>query len=117
MTTFEKIKKLADSHGISIQQLAEANNIGINTIYKWKNYAPKATDLAKIAKYFHVSTDYLIGNSDNPNVNTDTTDISWIDLDMPYGGKIPDELKSYYKALAQQYVKDHPEILGDKHDR
>ena len=40
--------------------------------------------------------------------------LTWEDLDvpMPYGGKIPDELKHTYAVLAQDYFKQHPEYLN-----
>lgn len=121
MTTFERIKKLAKKRGYSLQALAEKAEIGINTIYKWKNYDPKGTDLAKVAKPLNTTTDYLLGRTDNPSIPDDTADsendLSWADLDMPYGGKIPDELKGYYKAIAIQYAKDHPELMNKRDDK
>lgn len=32
-----------------------------NLFYTWKKTNPKASDLAKVADYFHVSVDYLLG--------------------------------------------------------
>lgn len=93
--------------GISLQKVAEDNNFSSNLIYRWQKTDPKGKDLAKIADYFHVTTDYLLGRSKDPLL--DENSITWQDLGMPYGGKIPDDLKGYYKVLAEQYVKEHPE--------
>jgi transcriptional regulator with XRE-family HTH domain len=41
MTTIERIKKLAKKYDMNLQETAEKAGIGINTIYKWKNYDPK----------------------------------------------------------------------------
>nr|WP_308269971.1 hypothetical protein [Lactobacillus helveticus] len=38
--------------------------------------------------------------------------LTWADLGMPYGGKIPDELKQTYVDLAESYFKRHPEMLN-----
>lgn len=111
MTTIERIKKLAKKYGMNLQETAEKAGIGINTIYKWKNYDPKGTDLAKVADILNTSTDYLLGRTDDPTKTDPDSGISWLDLDMPYGGKIPDELKGMYRALAEQYVKEHPDSL------
>ena len=71
--TFEKIKELADRHGISINKLEERLGYSRNTIYNLKTKKPNAERIAEIADYFNVSTDYLLGRTDNPNVaNTDT---------------------------------------------
>lgn len=118
MTTFERIKKLSKKLNLSLQDVAEKAEIGINTIYKWKNYDPKGTDLAKVANILHTTTDYLLGRTNNPSIPDSSTlsddTLTWLDLDMPYGGSVPDELKDYYKALAEQYIKQHPEILKNE---
>lgn len=116
MTVFERIQELAKKQAISLQKVAEDNSFSSNLIYRWKKSEPKAADLAKIADYFHTTTDYLLGRTDDPsipgnNAKKSETDLSWADLDMPYGGKIPNELKGYYKAIAIQYAKDHPELM------
>lgn len=120
MTVFDRIQNLAKKQAISLRKVAEDNNFSSNLIYRWKKSEPKAADLAKIADYFHTTTDYLLGRTDNPRIPDDDgttdseTDLSWADLDMPYGGKIPDELKGYYKAIAIQYAKDHPELMNKR---
>lgn len=64
MTTFERIKKLADNQKISLQKVATDIGLSENAIYGWKTRKPKGEDLAKIADYFHVSVDYLLGRED-----------------------------------------------------
>lgn len=123
MTTFERIKKLSKNFDLSLQDIAEQAKIGINTIYKWKNYDPKGTDLAKVANILHTTTDYLLGRTDDPTIpnnsenHINSNTLTWLDLDMPYGGTVPDELKDYYKAMAEQYIKQHPEILKKRDDK
>lgn len=66
MTTFERIKELARQHGISIRKLSTDLGFGESTIYKWKGQDPKGKDLAKVAEYFGVTTDYLLGLTGTP---------------------------------------------------
>lgn len=66
MTTFEIIKKLANQHDKSLQQVAEDLNFSKNLFYRWKTSDPKAKDLAKVADYFGVTTDYLLGRTETP---------------------------------------------------
>lgn len=66
MTTFEIIKKLAKQHDKSLQQVAEDLNFSKNLFYRWKTSDPKAKDLAKVADYFGVTTDYLLGRTETP---------------------------------------------------
>lgn len=64
MTTFERIKNLALQRDKSLQQIAEELGFSKNLFYRWKTTSPKAEDLAKVANYFNVSTDYLLGRTD-----------------------------------------------------
>ncbi|EPT38807.1 XRE family transcriptional regulator [Streptococcus agalactiae FSL S3-251] len=69
--TFEKIKELADRQGISINKLEEKLGYSRNTIYNLKTKKPNAERISEIADYFQVSTDYLLGRTDNPKIAQD----------------------------------------------
>ena len=69
---FEKIKELCQKRGISINSLEETLGDSRNTIYSMKSKKPNAERLQEIADYFNVSTDYLLGRTDNPNIAGDT---------------------------------------------
>ncbi|CZD36058.1 helix-turn-helix transcriptional regulator [Streptococcus pneumoniae] len=66
--TFEKIKELAKKRGKALGQVEEDLSYGRNTLYKIKNSTPNAERIAEIANYFNVSTDYLLGRTDNPAI-------------------------------------------------
>ncbi len=78
--TFEKIKELAKKRGKSLGQVEEDLGYGRNTLYKIKNSTPNAERIAEIANYFNVSTDYLLGRTDNPVIAGDTVTKTEIDL-------------------------------------
>jgi transcriptional regulator with XRE-family HTH domain len=67
MTPFERIKETAKKNGLSLQDTATKAGIGINTIYGWKRYVPASDKLQAVADALHVTTDYLLGNTDDPN--------------------------------------------------
>ena len=69
--TFEKIKELAKKRGKSLGQVEEDLGYGRNTLYKIKNSTPNAERIAEIANYFNVSTDYLLGRTENPVIAKD----------------------------------------------
>lgn len=77
---FEKIKELADKKGISINRLEEQLGFSRNTIYNMKTKKPNAERVAAIADYFNVSTDYLLGRTDNPRIAKDNDNSMTIDL-------------------------------------
>ena len=68
--TYEKIKELADKRGISLTKLEEDLGYSRNTLYKLKSQKPNAERISEIADYFNVSTDYLLGRTDNPKITT-----------------------------------------------
>ena len=65
---FEKIKELCQKRGISINSLEETLGYSRNTIYSMKSKKPNAERLQEIADYFNVSTDYLLGRTDDPSI-------------------------------------------------
>jgi Predicted transcriptional regulators len=107
MTAFERLKKLCHEQGISINVLEERIGLGKNTLYAWKKKIPGGVNLQKVADYFHVSTDYLLGRTDNPNL-PDNTIVTDEDLDkvldgvMSFGGKpLTDEDREAVRAFMQ----------------
>lgn len=71
-TAFERIKDLADKHRISLNDLEDKLGISRNSLYGIKKANPKSDRLQQIADYFNVSTDYLLGRTDNPAIAGDT---------------------------------------------
>lgn len=71
--TFDRIKELAKKQGLSINLLEEKLGYSRNTIYNLKNSKPSTERISEIADYFNVSTDYLLGRTDNPVIANDDT--------------------------------------------
>lgn len=71
-STFERIKELAKARGITLGTLEEKLGLSRNSIYTIKNKKPSAERLQLIADYFNVSTDYLLGRTDNPKIAGDS---------------------------------------------
>lgn len=67
MNTYEIIKDLAKEKGLSIRQLEINFGYSNGYIGSWKRQTPNSTELARLADYFNVSVDYLLGRTDNPN--------------------------------------------------
>lgn len=67
MNLYEKVKQMADENNVSINKIELHCGFSHNSIGKWANSSPKCDNLAKIAKYFNVSTDYLLGNEVKEN--------------------------------------------------
>lgn len=70
--TFERVRELAKKQGLSLNQLEEKLEFGKNSLYGLKKNQPSSKIIQKIADYFNVSTDYLLGRTDNPKIAGDS---------------------------------------------
>lgn len=61
MNLKERIRVLANSKGMSLPNLESELGFGNGTILKWDKSAPNTDKLSKVADYFGVSIDYLLG--------------------------------------------------------
>ena len=61
MTLVEKIRALARQRDLSLPQLEQELGLGNGTISRWRSSSPNTEKLQKIADYFQVSMDYLLG--------------------------------------------------------
>lgn len=84
---FDKIKELADKQGISLNTLEERLGYSTNYLYSLKKGNPKSDRLQEIADYFNVSTDYLLGRTDNPKIASDNEDTT-VDLKKAVAGSM-----------------------------
>lgn len=66
--TFEKVRELARKRGLSLNQVEEKLGYSKNTLYSLKRQKVSSERLQQIADYFNVSTDYLLGRTDNPAI-------------------------------------------------
>lgn len=107
--TFERIKELAKKQGLSINSLEEKLGYSRNTIYALKRNQPGSEKLQQIADYFSVSTDYLLGRTDNPNMADDTTEIFSVEgraIARKYDSFSPEKRKHYDKIIAAMFDDD-----------
>lgn len=68
---FVRLKELRKKKGLSQLRMATDLNTTQNTIsrYETGEREPGIDELIKIADYFNVSVDYLIGRTENPKMN------------------------------------------------
>ena len=63
----ERLKYLRQENNISQKQLADLFNISQQAVASWENgkNTPNPDAIVKLANYFDVSTDYLLGRNEN----------------------------------------------------
>lgn len=111
--TFDRIKELAQKQGLSINLLEEKLGYSRNTIYNLKNSKPSTERISEIADYFNVSTDYLLGRTDNPNIATNGDASAPLDLrdiaaqSMLFNGKpLTEEDIDFITAVLEAHLKN-----------
>ena len=62
---YQRIKQLCAERGLSIRQLEANLHFGNSSIKKWReSSSPSIDKITKVATYFDVSTDYLLGRAE-----------------------------------------------------
>jgi len=60
----ERIKGLADKSETTLAQLERELRLGNGTIRRWESSPPSVDKLQRVAEYFNVSIDFLLGHED-----------------------------------------------------
>ncbi len=102
-----RLKELRSRNGISQKQLADVVSISQQSVNKYENHdvQPDLQTLMRLAEYFQVSVDYLIGFSDYPkrltaqNASYDEEDLQMLSL---FSRLTPDE-KASIRSVMQHY--------------
>lgn len=114
--TFEKVRELAKKQGLSLNQVEEKLGFSKNTLYSLKRQKVSSDRLQQIADYFGVSTDYLLGRTDNPNIANSKEQFFFEDKEvnveelastaMRFNGKpLSDEDKKAIQNIIEIYLR------------
>lgn len=69
MTVLDTIKELSEKRGKTLRQVTDDLNFSENYLYSLKTKTPNGANLEKLADYFNVSVDYLLGRAEAKPVN------------------------------------------------
>ncbi|OAA91222.1 helix-turn-helix domain-containing protein [Clostridium ljungdahlii] len=98
----EKLKKLRTDKHMTQQELAKILKISSSTIgmYEQNRRSPDIQTLKLIAKYFNVSVDYLLGNSDDKTIPTPKEDTPVEKISKSLGDD--PELSEFWNVLKER---------------
>lgn len=68
-------KFLCNKKGITVSALGVELGLGKNSITRWDENKPSVDRVQKVADYFGVSVDYLLGRTDDPHPVTSNDDV------------------------------------------
>ena len=114
-----RLRFLRTENGESLEKIAKYLNVTIQTI---SNYETEKRDMTpdtilKLAEYFGVSTDYLLGKSDirNPEkAKEDPLGLAKIGFSMDKYTPPTDAQKEQIKGLLEVILKDNKKDKSDK---
>ncbi|KKI51205.1 helix-turn-helix domain-containing protein [Christensenella hongkongensis] len=109
MNFLERLEVLLKEKGVSATKMSLDLGFSKDAVFNWKKRGtiPSGEMLAKVADYFGVSVDYLLGRSDNPSPVGEIFAASSKDEDF-YGNLSEEgrrELDEYKQYLLQKYGK------------
>lgn len=107
MTIFDRTKELAKIRGLSLIEIEKRANLSEKSLYKWKTSNPSSDNLQKVADVLHVSTDYLLGRTNDPSIKSDEktkyVELTDDDIVMAFNGKpISDKYLRAIKAFLEE---------------
>lgn len=111
MRLLDNIKKIAKEHGYNLSEINDKAGLGKNTIYSWKTKTPSIENLQKVARVLHTSTDYLLGNTDDPSPATNDDYHPYVDITddetiYSYRGKpVPKEYLDVIRNLMDSEIR------------
>ncbi|MEW4223996.1 MULTISPECIES: helix-turn-helix domain-containing protein [Rossellomorea] len=69
MSLVKRIKELCDEKKITFAEVERKIGISNGQIRRWDKVSPKSENVQKVADYFDVSTDYLLGRTNVKRFN------------------------------------------------
>jgi transcriptional regulator with XRE-family HTH domain len=81
MTLFERTKEFSKKRGYSLQTTAEKAGLSQNAIYRWKTTNPSEVSVKAVADVLGVSSDYLLGNTNEPTPSRTPDEMTPLELD------------------------------------
>ena len=110
--TAERIKLIAKSKGISVKEMLEACHLNKNTLSSMLSRGswPQANNLGFIADYLDCSVDYLLGRTDNPEINRGSENIHIIKIAARNGSSKELALSDEQLNKLERYIDSLPEF-------
>lgn len=108
MTIGERVFFLLDKYELQQKELADAINVSKATVNGWKirKGSPSADLIAPIAKFFHVSTDYLLTGKEAEAKPISLEDEDWLNIIH----RIPEDRQS----MCKDFLRTHM-VIPDKY--
>lgn len=108
----KRVKELREKRNMSMEQLAKELNVTKSRVNMWENNGtiPRNDVLLQLAKFFEVSTDYLLGNDDVSELSKSNSRLSTLQRNL---GKLNEEELTKAEGMLKAVFMD---IFNDDED-
>lgn len=114
MTLISRTKDIAKLRGLSLDDVALKAGLSAKSIYNWGRNSPKSENLQKVADVLHVSTDYLLGRTDEMNPSLANNKPTEVDIKKAIEQDIM--LAFDGKPISDKYKRIIIELLSEEDD-
>jgi repressor LexA len=106
----DRIRALANAQGLSLPNLEMRLNLGNGTISRWSKSSPNSDKLLRVADYFHVPVDYLLGREASASLPANLSP-------MPVMKRIPllGSIACGAPILADEHIEDFVDMPSHIH--
>ncbi|HEM3485240.1 TPA: helix-turn-helix domain-containing protein [Streptococcus suis] len=112
----ERLKQLRKEAGLTQKNIADNFNTSPQSYAQWEKglRSPSKESLEKLADFFNVSTDYLLGNSDirNPEEEIDLDDFEMLYRNTSKG--MSTEEKSQLEADLKNFLLERKRLIEER---
>ena len=91
MGIYDNIKLLCKKQGITVKQMEEVLDITRSSVCKWNNNPPTLNSIIKVANYFNVSIDSLLGRDIKYSDQQ-----ALLDVEISENYELKEAIKKYY---------------------
>lgn len=103
MTLLDRIKSLCDGHGETLASLERKMDFGNGTIRRWDNTIPSGDRLSKVADFFGVTVDYLLGREPTYDISSALNNVFFsIAKDAQDSGIDPEDLQAMVNLIKKK---------------
>lgn len=113
---YERIQKLSKENHKSLSQVAIDLGMSDNAIYKWKSQTPNLISLNKVADYFGVSVDYLLGRTDYRTLPSDKRMADDATNYKIFREKSNEDISDVLDFVLDQLSSENPALMFDGHE-
>lgn len=109
--TYQIVKSLCVENNVTLKELAKAVGVNPNTFKSWEERSPTGDTLSRLADYFDVSVDYLLGRKNYKELTKkDEKDVQKI-LTNIYNGLSDSASLAYLNNGGEDVTEGDAELL------